>query len=390
MSSGTDHRSTLPAERRARLLAALHRDGVVRVADLTAELDVTAVTVRRDIVQLEQEGLLRRVHGGAVPTGGDASDPVGTTDSTGTTGTTEAPAPSSDARSGPAGAVGILVPSLDYYWPGVVRGMEAEARQHGLRVVLRGSSYEADDERPALERLAQIENVRGLVVAPRVDGSRCAEVARWLVDSEIPHVLVEREATLGPHREVLESVVSDHALGALMAVHHLAGLGHRRVGLVLSRESPTSRKVAAGWRAACADLGLTSEEHFERLAPDRLSPEFPGVVDDVVATVVRSGTTALLVHADAEASIVAQRAMESGLAVPGDLSVVAYDDEVAGLFSPAMTAVRPPRDAVGRAAVDLLAKRVADPDRPVHRTAISPQLIVRESTGPAPGEPPSR
>jgi DNA-binding LacI/PurR family transcriptional regulator len=382
VSPGPDHRATLPAERRAHLLAALRRDGVVRVADLTAELGVTAVTVRRDIVQLEHEGLLRRVHGGAVP--------LATTSATGATGATGAAARPEQTVDEPrgretTGAVGVLVPSLDYYWPGVVRGMEDEARRHGLRVVLRGSSYEADDERPALERLAQVGNLRGLVVAPRVDGGHGGDVARWLVDARIPHVLVEREATLAPHREVLESVVSDHALGALMAVHHLAGLGHRRVGLVLSRESPTSRKVAAGWRAACGDLGLAVEEHFERLAPDRLSPEFPGVVDEVVATAVRSGTTALLVHADPEAAVVAQRAMETGLSVPGDLSVVAYDDEVAGLFSPAMTAVRPPRDAVGRAAVDLLARRLADPDRPVHRTAISPQLIVRESTGPAPG-----
>ncbi|MCK0117781.1 substrate-binding domain-containing protein [Isoptericola sp. S6320L] len=390
MSTEPAPRATLPAERRARLLATLRRDGVLRVADLTTELDVTAVTVRRDIAQLEREGLLRRVHGGAVPLetpgGAPGSAPV-----------TTPPARPGDERPGATGqvgeqpvttsttgTVGVMVPSLDYYWPGVVRGMEDEARRHGLRVVLRGSSYEAADERPALERLAQTENLRGLILAPRVDAGHGSQVARWLVDSGIPHVLVEREATLAPHREALESVVSDHALGALMAVHHLADLGHRRVGLVLSRESPTSRKVAAGWRAACADLGLTTDEHFERLAPDRHSPEFPGVVDEIVATAVGSGTTALLVHSDPEASIVAQRAMERGLAVPGGLSIISYDDEVAGLFSPAMTAVRPPRDAVGRAAVDLLAKRLADPDRPVHRTAISPQLMVRESTGPVP------
>lgn len=368
MSPETDPRSTLPAERHARLLATLRRDGVVRVADLTTDLGVTAVTVRRDIVQLEQAGLLRRVHGGAVA--------VGTAEET----------PEDSARpgsSGITGTVGVLVPSLDYYWPGVVRGMEDEARRHGLRVVLRGSSYDVDDERPALERLAHAENVRGLILAPRLDSGQAPDVARWLRESGLPHVLVEREASLSPHREALESVVSDHALGALMAVHHLADLGHRRVGLVLSRQSPTSRKIATGWRAACTELGLTSDEHFERLAPDRSTPEFPGVVDEVISTAQASGTTALLVHSDPEASTVAQRAMDRGLDVPGDLSIVAYDDEVAGLFSPAMTAVRPPRDAVGRAAVDLLAQRIADPARPVHRTAISPQLIVRESTGPA-------
>jgi len=393
VSSGTDHRATLPAERRAHVLDTLRRDGVVRVAELTARLGVTPVTVRRDIIQLEAEGLLRRVHGGAVAVGtpgtasaapsGDEPDPTPAHGSTvGTTGST-ARAEHAD-RPDDAGTIGVLVPSLDYYWPSVVRGMEYAARRHGLRIVLRGSSYDTTDELPALERLAESVAADALIVAPRIDGEHGPRVARWLVDSGLPHVLVEREAALSPHREALESVVSDHALGALMAVHHLADLGHRRVGLVLSRQSPTSRKVAAGWQAACSELGLTSDEHFERLAPDRRTTEFPTVVDEVVATAISSGTTALLVHSDPEASAVAQRAVDHGLSVPGDLSIIAYDDEVAELFSPAMTAVRPPRDWVGRAAVDLVAQRLEDPERPVHRVAISPRLMIRESTGPAP------
>jgi DNA-binding LacI/PurR family transcriptional regulator len=363
-------RSPLPAERQSHLLAALERDGVVRVADLTTELGVTPVTVRRDIARLEREGRLARVHGGAVAVRTAPGDHR------------PEDRPRDASRFTEGAAIGVLVPSLDYYWPGVVRGMEAEARRHDLRIVLRGSSYDIADERPALRRLVETDGVCGIICAPRIDGSTVHDVAEWLGASQVPHVLVEREAARAPHRDALEAVMSDHALGALMAVHHLADQGHRRVGLVLSRESPTSRKIAAGWRAACSDLGLTSAEHFERLAPDRNRPEFSGVVDEVVNTALGSGTTGLLVHSDPEASAVAQRAMDRGLSVPGDLSIVAYDDEVASLFSPAMTAVRPPRDAVGHAAVDLLVKRLADPSRPVHRTAISPRLMVRESTGP--------
>lgn len=356
-----DPRTPLAAERRSHVLAALKRDGVVRVADLSKSLGVTVVTVRRDIAQLEQEGLLTRVHGGAVAT-------------------------SATAEHGPVDpqTVGVLVPSLEYYWPGVVRGMEAEARRHGLRVVLRGSSYEVTDERPALQRLVESDSVSGLILAPRTDGARGQEVAQWLQGSGLPHVLVERETSIVRHRTALESVVTDHALGALMAVHHLAGLGHRRVGLVLSRDSPTSRKLAAGWRAACGELGLTTEEHFERLAPDPQTPEFADAVGEVIETALTSGTTALLVHSDPEASAVVQRATDQGLRIPADLSVLSYDDEVACLFRPALTAVRPPREAIGHAAMDLLVKRLADPGRPVHRMAISPQLIVRESTGQAP------
>ncbi len=71
--------------------------------------------------------------------------------------------------------------------------------------------------------------------------------------------------------------------------------------------------------------------------------------------------------ADAEAIALVQRCEDRHTAVPRDLSVVAYDDEVAGLFSPPLTAVRPPRRSIGRAAVHFVADRLADPDRPSHR-----------------------
>ena len=357
-------RPPLAAERRSHLLGMLARDGAVRVADLVEQLGVTPVTVRRDIAQLEAEGLLERVHGGAVARVENGHDPL----------------PPVQEK-----ALGVLVPSLDYYWPGVVRGIEAEAASHGMRTQLRGSSYEATDELPAVRRLVEVNAVHGLLLAPNTDSPRAQDLLQWLAASPVPSVLVEREGQLNPHREAVESVTTDHALGALMAVRHLADLGHRNVGLVVNPQSPTSRKIAMGWRRAVADLSLTATSHFERTIPDRRHPDFNDVVDAVLETTLSTGTTALLVHSDPDAMAFVQHAQDRGLAVPRDLSVVAYDDEVARLYSPALTAVSPPRRSVGRAAVDLLVKRLADPGRPVHRVVLSPQLIVRESTAPARG-----
>ncbi|MEW9531842.1 substrate-binding domain-containing protein, partial [Microbispora sp. NPDC049125] len=71
---------------------------------------------------------------------------------------------------------------------------------------------------------------------------------------------------------------------------------------------------------------------------------------------------------------------ERGIRVPSDLAVVTYDDEVAELCDPPLTAVRPPKTAVGQAAIALLAARLRDPERPAHRVVIGPQLIVRDSS----------
>ena len=366
--STPDTRGCLPVTRRAQLLDAVQRQGTVRVSELTEILGVTPITIRRDIAQLASEGLVQRVHGGAtvVTPPHDAGDDG---------------APANGEQLG-LRTVGIFVPSLDYYWPEVVRGAEEEAKIHGLRIVLRGSSYDSDDDRTQLARLIEQGAVDGLVIAPRMNVPSAATTMDWLVSTGVPVVLVERSATVGPHHEAVESVVSDHALGAALAVRHLASLGHRTVGLAISLQSPTSPHVRRGWLEAADECGFAPAQTVDAAMPSPRSPKWEAALDEVLDRCLATGTTALLVHADAEAMAIVQRCEARGISVPGDLSVVAYDDEVAGLFSPALTAVRPPRQSIGRAAVQLLAARLAEPQRPTHRVVISPSLRVRESSAP--------
>jgi DNA-binding LacI/PurR family transcriptional regulator len=197
----------------------------------------------------------------------------------------------------------------------------------------------------------------------------------------MPVVLIERTATVGPHHAVVESVVTDHALGAAMAVRHLVSLGHLKVGVVLGEHSPTSPHLHRGWLEAVADCGQDPSATVDARVPSRPAV-WEAALDAVLDRCLATGTTALVVHADAEAIALVQRCEERHLSVPGDLSVVAYDDEIAGLFSPPLTAVRPPRRSIGRAAVRLITDRLADPDLPTHRVIISPSLTVRESSAP--------
>lgn len=365
-----DSRAPLPVTRRAQLLEALRQEGTVRVIELSERLGVTPVTVRRDIAELARQGLVRRVHGGATLINDeDAAEPSGRPDL---------------EAVGPGGSVGILVPSLEYYWPEVVRGAEDEAAVHGLRVVLRGSSYETDDDRPQLSRLIESVGVDALVVAPRLEAVTAESTLAWLTTTGLPVVLVERAGVVGPHDAVMESVVTDHALGANMAVRHLVELGHRRIGLVTSEHSPTSAHVRRGWVEALAEHALDKDATIDATVPTPRSAQWDATLDEVLDRCLSTGTTAVLVHADTEAMGFVQRAEERGLSVPDDLSVVAYDDELAGLFSPPLTAVRPPRRSIGRAAVGLVAARKADPHRPVHRVIVSPSLRVRDSTASPP------
>src|SRR4051794_8235030 len=280
MTDQPTHAPLAPA-RRAHVLSTLSRDGIVRVSQLIDELGVTPVTVRRDLAQMEDEGLLVRVHGGAVAANGGGGKPREAAQAD-----DEIPAVTEASDS-----IAVLVPSLNYYWPSVVRGMEREARRRGYRLLLRGASYELQDERPVLDRLVHADDVKGLIVPPNTDTPHAQDVIQWLAQAGVPSVLTERDAFLLPGRVPVESVTSAQALGGGLAAHHRADLGHRKVGLVHARNSPTSRKIAAGWQAACEELGLTPTQHFEHLLPDRSSPDFSDAVNASLDRAMKSGTT---------------------------------------------------------------------------------------------------
>lgn len=348
------------AARNARLLARLARDGAFRASEMAADLGVSAMTIRRDIARLAARGELQPVHGGAVSAhASPASSP-----------------PVMDPA--PRRTVGMLVPSLDYYWPDVVRGAEERASQYGLALRVRESSYLSSDDRPQLARLAAPGDLVGALVAPPPDERTSHRMLDWLAERDVPVVLVERTGWIGPQHTPLESISTDHALGAATAVRHLFDIGHRRVGLVTSAKSPTSPHVRRGWFETSFDTG--ARPTVDVSVPDSLDPGFEAALHDAIERCLATRTTALLVHADAQAISLVQHCESRGLHIPDDLSVVAYDDTFAELFTPRLTAVRPPRRDIGRGAVDLLTDRLRDPAKPAHRVVISPTLVVRGST----------
>lgn len=372
------HRFAL--QRRERLMDELRRDGSVRVSRLAAAMGVSEITVRRDITALAEEGLVTRVHGGA--TLRSALDD----------GRRDRRAHGQATPETVRFTLGMVVPSLSFYWPQVVHGARAAAALGRDRVVVRGSSYSASADRANIQRLLESREVDGLLVAPQVDGEEGHDLLRWLDTLQVPVVLVERQPPAGVHTQRLEHVRTDHAYGAGLAVRHLHAQGHRRVGVVTAT-SPHADLITAGWRSTCQELGMPTD--------DALAGRADGVGDEAreralvehLERVRRTGTTALLVHSDPEAVALLQFCSDHGIRVPEDLAVVAYDDEVASMAEPALTAVRPPKSEVGRTAVELLTARLGEGQhRPRHSVSLDPWLVVRASSrsgcAPPPAESP--
>ncbi|GAB7038466.1 MULTISPECIES: substrate-binding domain-containing protein [Catenuloplanes] len=355
-------------QRQERLLGELRRHGAVRVRDLARDFGVSELTIRRDIAALADRNLLTKVHGGATL-------PI------------DFVPPSQRPRRAPATrfTIGMVVPSLDFYWPAIVAGARTAAAVLGVSIQLRGSSYDQDEDRRQITRLIEAQQVQGLLLAPSPDGDgdRLDEMIEWIGRLPVPTILVERQPSRWtPTPRQLEWVRSDHALGVELAVRHLWEHGHRRIGLVLSKGSPTSAHLERGWRAVCADLGLPDE----LLIRESVALDAPGHREKIAAILAacrRTGTRALIVHSDPDAMSVAQFCAEQGMSIPGDLAIVSYDDEVAHLAEPALTAVRPPKNHVGRVAVELMVSRLLEGERrPSQQVLVTPELVIRSSSLP--------
>ncbi|MFG3527525.1 substrate-binding domain-containing protein [Streptomyces sp. NPDC047917] len=370
--------------RRQRILSVVESRGAVKVSALAAELDVSVVTVRRDVEELARDGRLRRGHGVARP----VREPVPTA---------AVPAARGEEPGGDAGAVALVVPERHTYLYETLHGARSVLEESGIRIALHIAPPSAGAERPLVER-ALADGARGLLIAPRWRSARSEELDYgWLANVGVPTVLMERRPRPGSALHALDSVCSDHWYGIHLAVDHLVSLGHRRIVLAARDDSPTARSI----RTAFAEIAAARPEVAQwsvvlsspqavpgRDAPAPAEPRGPAgagdspAVLDLAALLRERGVTGAVLHGDVDALMLVQRLAESGVEVPRDCSVVAYDDVVAALGSPPLTAVAPPKAEIGRAAAELLLHRLAGgsgTSGPVRRTELLPTLKVRGS-----------
>jgi DNA-binding LacI/PurR family transcriptional regulator len=255
----------------------------------------------------------------------------------------------------------------------------------GLRIALHIAPQIAGAERPLVER-ALVDGARGLLLAPRWRTPNVEEADyEWLAALQVPAVLMERRPRPGSALHALDSVCSDHWYGAHLAVEHLVELGHRRIVFATRDDSPTARSLRAACTRIAEEHPLVEEWAWALSSPDvgRNGPYAAHETADAPTLLRKLGATAVVLHSDVDALMVVQQLAESGVRVPEDCSVVAYDDVLAGLGTIPLTAVAPPKAEVGRVAAELLLHRLEGGQgagSAVRRVELLPSLRVRGST----------
>lgn len=268
------------------------------------------------------------------------------------------------------GAPQIAVAAPFTTYPSYLRrlsGMLLRARSATVDVIPYDLDSAASAEAPLLETLPARADVSGLVVMGVPLGGAARRASRA---ARIPLVHVD----VVPSRAALDGpvvLVDDREGGSLIGAH-LAALGHRRVAFVHEvQRSPDY--VSAGMLRA---EGLAAEIDVVGIAvPD------PARIGEVVALAVRRGATAIVAgHDQLAAAVLAVTRADPALR---GLAVVGYDDgDLARALD--LTTVRQPLEETGRTALELVLGIVATGERTREVVRLSPALVVRGSSTPAP------
>ncbi|WP_018654568.1 LacI family DNA-binding transcriptional regulator [Actinomadura flavalba] len=282
--------------------------------------------------------------------------------------------PNAVARSlveGRTRLIGALVADLhNPFFAEFLDGLQESLHGAGLRMLVGSGRWDPLFEAEAVEAFLEMR-VDGLVLLSVVPESLRDAAA------SVPVVVVgERDVA------DVDIVVDDDELGAALAVDHLVELGHRRIAHIEGARSTTARYRRLGYEKAMKRHGLGDQILVE--AGDFTEEGGYRAALTLLKRDVRP--TAIFAPNDLVATGALSAADELELAVPGHVSIVGYDNtHLAAIRHISLTSVDQPRRDMGRVAAEMLTARIADQARPARQNLVVPHLVVRATTGPAPG-----
>ncbi|HAI87773.1 MAG TPA: LacI family transcriptional regulator [Firmicutes bacterium] len=270
----------------------------------------------------------------------------------------------------------------DPFYGLVMVGVEESLRQDGYHVLF-STLGERDEDMAAICGFASERRVDGLILAG-CDVDR--EYIDRIVSLEIPLVLVDNNI-ISPK---VPCVMTDNITGAREAVDHLIDLGHEDIAFVSGPMTHSSLyERHQGYRQALEARGLPVRQELSVIYEDVLDFSVEGGFAAATRLMSRSKKPTAIFAANDSLALGVMKAMPGlGLAVPGDVSVVGFDDvEAAAHTSPPLTTVRVDKTDLGRHAARLLSELIDGGSECVpYKISVCTELIVRGSTGPRPRE----
>jgi LacI family transcriptional regulator len=240
-----------------------------------------------------------------------------------------------------------------------------------------------------------IEQYPRMLVGRAVDGFLLLNTPADSIDVPVPVVAISAHTAV----KNVTNIVLDHHLAVEQALSHLYALGHRRIAFMRGpRAIPDSEFRWKAIQTVAGQIGIKLDpalviriDSAGWSMKSGIHPMAPEIGYKPMQSLLEKTRdfSAIFCFNDI-AAIGAIRALSDvGLSVPGDVSVVGFDDiQSAAYTTPSLTTVSQPLLEMGRRGAQVLLERIGDPDKQIPAEIVmAPELVVRESTGPAASHP---
>ena len=274
-------------------------------------------------------------------------------------------------RGGNRHLLGLIIPDIQNpFFAEIARGVEDVAYANQFAVMLCNSDEDLKKESFYLDVL-RAESVDGIILPPINDHDPAVSK---VAESGTPIVTVDRSLS----DSTIDKVEVDNCQGAFDAVSHLIRIGHKRIGLITGRSNiSTSRDRRLGYEQALAAGEIPVNPEYVRMG-DYKQASGVALAGELLALPIPP--TAVFVANNLMAVGALEAIHARNLRIPEDVAIIGFDDlPWADALDPPLTMVRQPAYEVGRAAAELLLKRLSNPGSPAAWLRLRPRLIFRKS-----------
>jgi LacI family transcriptional regulator len=280
-------------------------------------------------------------------------------------------------------SVGVLAPDLsEGYFTRVMRGVVEELT--AAHYFYFTACHEWQQE--------LIEKYPRMLVERAVDGFLLLNTPADQISVPVPVVAISAHSAA----ENVTNIVVNHHKAVEQALTHLYALGHRRIAFMRGPQAiPDSEFRWEAIQQVTSEMGLMldpdlviqidSDAWSMKTGYHPMTPEI-GYKPMHALLSKTHAFTAIFCFNDISAIGAIRALKDAGLDVPGDVSVVGFDDiQSAEYATPSLTTVRQPLREMGKRGAQVLLERIADREREFPAEIVMmPELVVRESTGAAP------
>jgi LacI family transcriptional regulator len=284
--------------------------------------------------------------------------------------------PNAQARSlasGRSRIIGLVFSDIaNPFFTDLIKSIEMAAFECGYSTVLLNTNYDVSRAADHVRRLIGLK-VAGVALMT-------AELDPHLIDELIRNNISVVGQDLGRASDQVSRIVIDYAVGVTEALSHLASLGHRHIAHV----GETSNLGVTDVRRAAFLEAIALHIPNARTASYEEAPNFEGGRSAAIEILAAAELpTAILTTHDMMAFGVMKELRKAGLSIPGDISLVGFDDMAfAELTEPPLTTICLSRAELGRRVVEALIRNIAQPRVHGKEVRIPTYLIKRGSTAP--------